>query len=91
MPLLDRCDKLGTEAAAIARIVQLSVQDPDASGLELVAEVAHRTEEHGNARLGAPHVFRLVADLGHPHGIHGGVETIKGGRAAVELVTKQQD
>jgi hypothetical protein len=36
-------------------------------------------------------MVRLAGDLGHPHGVAGGVEAVEGGGIRVELVAEDED
>jgi hypothetical protein len=54
-------------------------------------EVAHRREEHRDARFARPHVGRFLGHLGHPHGVAVGIETIEGRGVQIELVAEYQN
>ena len=67
------------------------VVDRQPLGDEPIAEVTHRGEEHHDPRLRRPDMRRLPRHLCHPDGILGGIESVKGRRAAVELVAENED
>ena len=84
------CD-LGSQATAIALVLERTVVDGRALFAQRVAEVAHGGEEEDQPGLVLRHVGGLFRDLHHQRRVLLAVEPVEGGRARIQLIAKDDD
>ena len=72
-------------------IVETDVIERPAFRRDLGGEVAHRREEHRDARLGAPDMRRFAGRLDHQNAVARRIETGEGGIVEGELVAEDED
>ena len=82
--------KLACQAAGVAQIINVAVDDRPMFVAQALRKMPHGTQEQRGSLFGRGHMGGLLIDLGHPNGVLGGVKARQCRRLVVQLVTQHQ-